>query len=85
MLIFVSPEKQTTPAFVTLFNMVVVAIPSLFGMFYAKQARDDIRNGVVQNKAREGAKEALREVVPDVAIPASELIERHNRRSTDYG
>lgn len=58
-IIFTDPDKQTTPVFMSVIGLILTTIPSLIAAGFAERASRDIRNGVVEEKAKDGAKQAL--------------------------
>ncbi len=54
-------DAQSTPILVSLLGLVVTAVPALISAGFAKQAADDIRNGVITEKVVEGTTKALDE------------------------
>lgn len=64
-------NTNSTPV-MTIIGLIVSAVPALIAAGFAKQAAHDIRNGVVTQKAAEGAVQALNETgVTAVAQGAS--------------
>jgi uncharacterized membrane protein len=73
MVMFTNEDRATTPQFVTLIGLVVTTIPSLIAAAFAERSSRDIRNGVVTDKAKDGALKALEESgVTTVAKDAGE-------------
>ena len=56
LLLFGDPENSSINTFI---GLVVATLPALVASFAAERASRDIRNGVVTEKAREGAEQAL--------------------------
>ena len=54
-------DARSTPLVVTLVGFVVTTVPALLGATYSERASRDIRNGVVVDRARVGAAQAIRE------------------------
>lgn len=52
-------DETSTPILISLLGLVVTAVPALISAGFAKQAADDIRNGVITEKVIEGATKAL--------------------------
>lgn len=58
LVIFAPPDKQ---GFTVLLGLLVTTIPSVVASIYSERASRDIRNGILVEKAKEGAKEAIAE------------------------
>jgi hypothetical protein len=54
-------DAQSTPLVVTLVGFTTTLLPGLFAAVFAERAARDIRNGVVVDRAREGAAQAIRD------------------------
>lgn len=65
--------KDSSPALLQIIGLIVISVPGLIGAGYAERNQRDIRNGVVADKAREGAVAALQETgVTDVVNTSRE-------------
>lgn len=61
-----TPERNQSMTII-LIGMVVTTVPSLIASAYAERTSRDVRNGVVEHKAKRGAIQALQETgVTDV-------------------
>lgn len=56
LVIFGDPDKQ---GFMILLGLIVTTVPSVVSAIYSERASRDIRNGVVVDKVREGASQAI--------------------------
>jgi hypothetical protein len=52
-------DKMSDPQFGIFIALIVSTVPSLIGAAYAERTSRDVRNGVVAEKAREGAVQAI--------------------------
>ncbi len=59
--LLVLSDPESSPSTGAIIGLIVTSIPSLLAAAFSERASRDIRNGVVQNKAREGAMQALQE------------------------
>lgn len=79
-LVFADFDDERTPYIVMVLGLIVTTVPSLISSVFAERASRDIRNGVVVEKTREGATEALHETgvsnVANVNPAAIEAITR---------
>lgn len=55
-----NPDNQVSTQ--GLMAIIVTSIPSLIGAIYAERVARDVRNGVLQQKVKDGAREALAEI-----------------------
>lgn len=70
LILFSPPDNENTGLFIAL---IVTTVPSLVAAFASERASRDIRNGLVEHKAKEGAKQALQET------GVAEVVELTNR------
>lgn len=61
LLLFVDFDENTTPIVVTVVLAIATTVPSVLAAAFAERAARDIRNGVLEGKAREGARQAIEE------------------------
>lgn len=54
-------DSKATPLVVSLLGIVATAVPAMLGAMKADRASRDIRNGVVVEKVRQGATQAIQE------------------------
>lgn len=59
--ILVDFNAHTTPIIISIVGLVISTVPSMISSAYSERASKDIRNGVVTEKAKVGALEALDE------------------------
>lgn len=59
LLLFSNPA--TAPSLTIVIGLIVTSIPSLVAAFHAERASRDIRNGVVVEKVKQGATQAIEE------------------------
>lgn len=70
LILFSKPGEH--PGSMTVIGLIVTTIPSLIAAAFAERASRDIRNGVVEEKAKEGAKQALDEKGVTEVVEASQ-------------
>lgn len=59
--VVVDPSKQSTPVFISVMGLILTTVPSLLAAAFAERTARDVRNGVVEEKVRNGAHQAMRE------------------------
>src|SRR6266542_805089 len=58
-LLVVPPDRMSSSQLAIFVALIVSTVPSLLGAAYAERTARDVRNGVVAEKAREGAVQAI--------------------------
>lgn len=70
LILFSNPSES--PETMTVIQLVVMTVPGLIAAAFAERASRDIRNGVIEEKAKEGAKQALDEKGVTEVVEASQ-------------
>lgn len=68
LLLFAQPDNENVTLFI---GLIVATLPALVASFAAERASNDIRNGVVEEKARIGATKALDDTGVTEAVKVS--------------
>lgn len=76
LVIFSNPEQS--PSTIIVLGLIATSVPSLVGAIFSERASRDIRNGVVLNKVKEGARQALTEIHSHGAVPLHSHVPEDN-------
>ena len=65
-------DRNSTPIFVSIVGLIATSVPALIAAAFAERSSHDIRNGVVEEKAKRGTHKALEEAGVTEVVEATQ-------------